>query len=128
MSKDWYEDIVDFCHDVVLWDIKDYPQIDLAKKELVIKLIKEETYETLEAIDNDDMPEIADGIADSIVVLLDAAIAYGIDMRPIWDVIHKANMAKVGGPIRVDGKRLKPEGWVHPDVGLLLEKQGWIKK
>ncbi len=37
-----------------------------------------------------------------------------------WDEVHRSNMAKVGGPIRGDGKRLKPEGWTPPDVAGVL--------
>ena len=29
-------------------------------------------------------------------------------------------MAKVGGPIREDGKRLKPEGWEPPNITKVL--------
>ena len=36
-------------------------------------------------------------------------------------------MRKVGGPIRPeDGKRLKPPGWVGPDILGELIKQGFV--
>lgn len=47
---------------------------------------------------------------------------------PLWEVfqeIHRSNMRKVGGPIRADGKRLKPEGWVGPDIASKLREVGW---
>jgi len=34
-------------------------------------------------------------------------------------------MRKVGGVVREDGKRLKPEGWVGPDIEKCLRAQGW---
>jgi predicted HAD superfamily Cof-like phosphohydrolase len=74
------------------------------------------------------LPEIADGIVDSIVVLLGAACAMGIDIQPIWDKIHESNMAKATGPVREDGKRLKPENWQPPDIESELKKQGWSGK
>lgn len=102
-------------------------------------LIAEEVKETLEALTGHevdfviqnhvgrfkkgDMPEIADGIVDSIYVLLGTAIEYGIDIEPIWGAVQKANMAKVGGGIREDGKRLKPEGWEPPPIADLIEAQ-----
>lgn len=93
-------------------------------KTLRFVLIKEEAEETLKAILADDLVGIADGIADTIVVLLGTAVSYGIEMQPIWDEVHKTNMAKEGGVKREDGKSLKPEGWKPPDVKSLLIKQG----
>ncbi len=72
-----------------------------------------------------DMPQIADGLADLVYVVLGTAISYGIDLRPVYEAVHAANMAKVGGPTRSDGKLLKPEGWQAPDVAGVLKAQGW---
>lgn len=87
-------------------------------KRLRHTLISEEVEETLKAIREDDLTEIADGIADSIVVLLGTAVAYGIDMEPVWNEVHRSNMAKVKDGLirRADGKILKPEGWTPPDI------------
>lgn len=49
----------------------------------------------------------------------------GIDLGPVFEEVHRANMAKVGGPTRADGKILKPEGWTPPDVAGVLRRQGW---
>ncbi len=46
----------------------------------------------------------------------------GLDLRPFFSIVHQANMLKTTGPIREDGKRLKPEGWVGPDIRGLYEK------
>ena len=62
------------------------------------------------------LADIADGIVDAIYVLLGTAVCYGIDIQPIWDIVHEANMKKTGGGKRIDGKVLKPHGWVPPDV------------
>lgn len=127
MSIDWYKDIKDF-HAVVLSD--NFPNIphitDDKHKNLRIELISEEVKETLKALEEGDLVEIADGIADAIVVLLGTAVTYGIDIRPIWNEVHKTNMAKKDGPVREDGKKLKPEGWQPPDIRRILEKQGMI--
>ena len=124
MSKDWYQDIVDF-HRATGTLISKRPTFPLPVVQgLRLKLIREELEEVVDAIFNDDLVEIADGIADSIVVLLGTAVSYGIDMRPVWDEVHKTNMAKVGGPKRADGKVLKPEGWKPPDVKSILIEQG----
>lgn len=62
------------------------------------------------------LTETADGIADSVWVLLGTALAYGIDLDPVWDEVARSNVAKARGPVRPDGKRLKPEGWTPPDI------------
>ena len=124
MSKDWYQDIVDFHKDVMCDEFPTKPYVPSDRlKTLRKELIMEEVKETLLAIDNDDIVELADGIADSIVVLLGTAVTYGIDIRPIWDEVHKTNMAKKDGPMRSDGKRLKPEGWKPPDIKSIINKQ-----
>ncbi len=46
----------------------------------------------------------------------------GLDLRPFFKIVHQANMFKTTGPVREDGKRLKPEGWVPPDIKGLYEK------
>lgn len=124
MSKDWYEDIETFHIQVMEENFPTFPHITTPKyRDLRLKLIKEEVEETLEAILKEDLVELADGICDSIVVLLGTAITYGIDIRPIWDEIHRTNMAKKGGVLREDGKRLKPEDWEPPNVAGLLQEQ-----
>lgn len=128
MSLDWQGDIEEM-EEVVFeknWPLK--PTIpNEFYKDLRIRLITEEVNETLEAIKNDDMVELADGIADAIVVLLGTAVTYGIDIRPIWNEVHRTNMAKVGGETRADGKRLKPKGWLPPDIKSILIEQGMVE-
>lgn len=72
------------------------------------------------------LPEWADACADIDYVVEGARIAFGIDGEPILQRVHAANLKKLGGPIREsDGKRLKPEGWLPPDIEGALVAQGW---
>lgn len=69
---------------------------------------------------------LADGIVDSVYVLLHTANSLDIPFDLIWEEVHKSNMAKVNtdGTVsrREDGKVLKPEGWKPPNVfGVLME-------
>ena len=107
------------------------------KAQLCLRLIGEEMHETLNAIDaateaasdghvdNEKLALIADGIIDSIYVLLDAAFEFGIDPVAAWDEVHRANMRKHGpGSWRDEtGKVRKPPGWAPPDVKGILERQ-----
>lgn len=90
------------------------------------RLIGEEIRELATAIESGDMVETADAIVDSIYVLVGTAVTFGIDLGPIWDAVHAANMAKVGGGMRDDGKVLKPTDWEAPEIARLLIAQGWI--
>ena len=125
MSNDWFQDIVDFHNEVMLdKHLPKFPSIPHpAYQRLRRTLIKEEVKETIHAITMNDVSAIADGIADSIVVLLGTAVTYGIDMRPIWDIVHGSNMAKKGGKLRADGKMLKKEGWQPPDIAGEIRRQ-----
>lgn len=68
---------------------------------------------------------LAQELADVCVVTLGTAVAAGIDLAPVFDEVMTANDRKVGPGARVreDGKLLKPEGWVGPDVAAVLERQ-----
>jgi len=70
------------------------------------------------------LPKAADACIDQLYVIIGNLLAMGIDPRPLFDAVHAANMAKVGGPV-VNGKTMKPEGWKPPDIEGELKKQGW---
>lgn len=126
--SDWFKDVLDF-HRKFGCYIGSAPAVPRdGTVKLRDRLIAEESDELADAFDAGDLPGIADGIADLIYVLLGLAVSYGIDMRPVWDEVHAANMRKEGGATRRDGKILKPEGWVHPDIEALLAKQGALQE
>jgi predicted HAD superfamily Cof-like phosphohydrolase len=72
---------------------------------------------------NVDLPLAADALEDIQVVCEGFNLEMGIDSGPISAEVHRTNMAKVGGPVRADGKREKPPGWVPPNIAALLEEQ-----
>jgi predicted HAD superfamily Cof-like phosphohydrolase len=45
-----------------------------------------------------------------------------VDLAPHFEEVHRANMTKLAGPKREDGKQLKPEGWQPPDHDTLIIK------
>jgi predicted HAD superfamily Cof-like phosphohydrolase len=87
------------------------------------RIVAEEIDELYRAMCGNDLPGVADAIADAIYVLLGTAVSYGIDIRPVWEAVHASNMAKVGGAMRSDGKVMKPPGWMPPDVVGVLARQ-----
>lgn len=62
------------------------------------------------------MAEVIDGLADLIYVALGAGLSLGLPVSAVWDEVQRANMDKANGPVRQDGKRLKPEGWQPPRI------------
>ena len=84
-------------------------------------LIEEEWDELHLAMMRDDLPGIADGLADLVYVLLGTALTYGIDLEPVFCEVHQANIAKRawGGP--AIGKVQKPDGWIPPDIKGILD-------
>jgi predicted HAD superfamily Cof-like phosphohydrolase len=123
--------------------------IPSARVRLRAALIAEEFFETMRAMFGDDaglelaentvmagirvnaihvdIPALADGLADLDYVVEGTRLEFGIDGAPIAAEVHRANMAKAGGPIAKNGKRLKPPGWTPPDIVGELQKQGWMK-
>lgn len=69
-----------------------------------------------------DAPETLDGLCDLLVVTYGMAVEMGVDLEPFFDEVHRTNMAKVGGPTREDGKRLRPPGWVPPDIAGIFRR------
>jgi len=94
---------------------------------LRVELLREEYHEYLEAELNDDLVEVADGLADMMVIIAGTAHAYGIPFEEICREVHRTNMAKadpITGKLkrREDGKVLKPDGWIAPDLKSIIER------
>ena len=89
-------------------------------------LLDEEHDETQTALQSGDLVSLADGIADLIYVAIGIAHEFGLPLAEVWRRVHASNMAKVDpktGKVRrrSDGKVLKPDGWIAPDVAGAIE-------
>jgi predicted HAD superfamily Cof-like phosphohydrolase len=76
---------------------------------------------------NVNLPEFIDGLCDLDYVNEGTRLEFGVNGIPVLDEVHAANMRKIDGPIREDGKRMKPPGWTPPDIERVLVEQGWRK-
>lgn len=104
--------------------IVDKPTIpDTLRENLRAMLMSEEMYETRQAMIDDDLVEIADGLADLIYVALGTAIEYGIDLEPVFKEVHRSNMEKLPGLQRADGKITKGPDFQPPRIKEILEAQ-----
>ena len=90
-------------------------------------LIREEYNEVNEQIDlltsgnSTDMTALVHELTDLLYVTYGAIWACGVDPDPVFAEVHNANMRKLDGPRRADGKVLKPEGWQPADVAGVIE-------
>lgn len=126
-----YNDFADAC-DIPVGDINGAPNISAVR--LARSLVEEEwEKETEEALAKylahpsmENLAELADGIVDSVYVLLQLARALGIPFDEHWTAVHEANMSKVmhTGKVlkREDGKVLKPYGWKAPNHWEILKQ------
>lgn len=63
-----------------------------------------------------DLVELADGLCDLDYVVAGTRLEFGIPGEAVLAEVHAANMRKASGPVRKDGKKLKPVNWVGPDI------------
>lgn len=66
--------------------IRDTPKIDVPEKDFRYKLIAEEIDELAEALDNDDLVEVADAFGDIIVVTYGAALTFGVEIESLVEM------------------------------------------
>lgn len=92
---------------------------------LRVALIEEELAEFRNAGEAQDPVEIADALADLLYVVYGAGVTYGIDLEPVFREIHRSNMSKGEPKVRrrPDGKILKGDHYVPPDVRSIVEAQ-----
>jgi len=96
------------------------------KNQLRYNLMKEENEEYLEAVQNNDLVEIADALGDMMYILCGTIIEHGLQekIEAVFDEIQRSNMSKLGEdgqPIyREDGKVMKGPNYFKPDFSKLL--------
>ncbi|GHF99019.1 hypothetical protein GCM10017783_08820 [Deinococcus piscis] len=71
-----------------------------------------------------ELHRLAHELTDLLYVTYGTLVQLGIDPDATFTAVHQANLGKVGGPLRSDGKLLKPEGWQPADVRGVLERLG----
>lgn len=98
-----------------------------SKNLLRYNLMKEENEEYLEAVQNNDVVEIADALGDMLYILCGTIIEHGLQYKieEVFDEIQRSNMSKLGpdgNPIyREDGKVMKGPNYFKPDFNHILK-------
>ena len=102
-------------------EVKTKPSFSSDKiNKLRIDLIKEELEELTQAMNNNDLLEVADALTDILYVTYGAGHAFGIDLDRCFDEVQNSNMSKLyenGQPIyNESGKVMKGPNYFKPDL------------
>ena len=80
-------------------------------------LIKEELDELKEAMNNNDIKEVADALTDILYVTYGAGHAFGINLDKCFEEVQNSNMSKLGS----DGKH------IYNDKGKVMKGPNYFK-
>ena len=93
--------------------------------ELRYDLIREELAEFKEAIENNDIKEVADALTDILYVTYGAGHAFGINLDDCFDEVQRSNMSKLGEdgkPLYNEhGKVMKGPKYFQPNLGKFIK-------
>lgn len=117
MKKTIFDDTREFALKFDLITGKETPHIS---KHMQIRIdhLQEELDETIQAVAENDLTEVIDGLLDLIYIAAGTLNMCGVNSQMHWDEIQRANISKERG---INPKRghnvdvIKPEGWVGPD-------------
>ena len=93
------------------------------RSEARMSWVKEEVDEFLVA---DNVIDQADALVDAMYFILGTAVEIGVDLEPVFNIVQRANMAKLfpdGKPRyrELDNKVIKPDGWQAPEPQIEAE-------
>ena len=102
-------------------EVKTKPSFSTNKiNKLRYDLIKEELDELKDAMENNDLLEVADALTDILYVTYGAGHAFGIDLDKCFEEVQSSNMSKLdksGKPIYNNaGKVMKGPDYFKPDL------------
>jgi predicted HAD superfamily Cof-like phosphohydrolase len=112
-------------HQVFGQPVKEEPTIPSKERvDLRLSLIEEELGELREAIEANDIVEIADALTDILYVTYGAGLEFGVPLDVCFHEVHSSNMSKLGedgNPIyREDGKIMKGPNYFPPDLKRII--------
>tara|TARA_X000000368_G_C23008566_1_gene702424 strand:+ start:493 stop:864 length:372 start_codon:yes stop_codon:yes gene_type:complete len=107
-------------------EVKTKPSFASQKiNDLRYDLIKEELAELKQAIDSQDILEVADALTDILYVTYGAGHAFGIDLDACFNEVQNSNMSKLGSdgkPIyNESGKVMKGPNYFKPNLSKFIK-------
>ena len=120
---------VKYFHKAFKIGYSEIPRADLGeiKNTLRYNLMKEENEEYLEAVQNNDLVEVADALGDMLYILCGTILEHGLQykIQEVFDEIQRSNMSKLdenGMPIYgKDGKVMKGPNYFKPNLSKILD-------
>jgi len=108
-------------------EVKDKPSFSTEKiNNLRVSLIEEELKELKDAMERNDLLEVADALTDILYVTYGAGHAFGIDLDKCFNEVQNSNMSKLGDdskPIYNDnGKVMKGPKYFKPDLKKIIKQ------
>ena len=106
-------------------EVKTKPSFSTDKiNKLRLDLIKEELTELTEAMNNNDLLEVADALTDILYVTYGAGHAFGINLDKCFEEVQNSNMSKLdenSKPIyNENGKVMKGPNYFKPDLSKFI--------
>jgi len=122
-------DAVTLFHTSFKLGVADAPRASLGESINLLRynLMKEENEEYLEAVQNNDLTEVADALGDMLYILCGTIIEHGLQhkIEEVFNEIQRSNMSKLdnnGLPIyREDGKVMKGPNYFKPNFEEILK-------
>ena len=107
-------------------EVKSRPSFSSNKINILrYNLIKEELDEFKQALDKNDLLEVADALTDILYVTYGAGHAFGIDLDKCFEEVQNSNMSKLGDdgkPIYNDsGKVMKGPNYFKPNLSKFVK-------
>ena len=107
-------------------EVKSKPSLSTDKINMLrYNLIKEELDEFKQALDNNDLLEVADALTDILYVTYGAGHAFGVNLDACFEEVQNSNMSKLGldgKPIFNDqGKVMKGPNYFKPDLSKYIK-------
>ena len=123
-------DAVQEFHEAFKINVNQEPTLDLSDqiKELRFNLMIEENKEYLEAVQNNDLVEVADALGDMLYILCGTILTHGMQHKitEVFEEIQRSNMSKLGengNPIlREDGKVMRGPNYFKPNIESILKR------
>ena len=106
-------------------EVKNTPEFPDSKiVQLRIDLIQEELNELKEAVNNNDIIEVADALTDILYVTYGAGHSFGVDLDSCFNEVQNSNMSKLGDdgkPIyNESGKVMKGPNYFKPNIKKII--------
>ncbi len=118
-SKSFFQDCLEFTkrRNQCIKKITGQSRIDRA---FITQMVKDELQELAEA---KNFTEEVDALIDIIYYCLQHLSNTGLQIEPIWNLVHRANMTKFGpgGYLNEIGKWVKPPNFIPPDEDIRKE-------